>query len=88
MLPDNVNVPDPTLVKVLAPLKTPENSKSLPSPAVNAAFVKSMVPAPVIDNTVSVASTSYVTPLATVIAVCANVPVTFNVPSDIVVVPV
>jgi hypothetical protein len=76
LLPDNVKVPDPTLVKVLAPLKTPEKVWLFPSPAVSAASVKSMVPAPSIDNTVSVASTSYVAPLATVTAVCANVPST------------
>ncbi len=88
MLPDNVKTPSPTLVKILAPLKTPENVWLFPSPAVNAASVKSMVPAPSIDSTVSVASTSYVAPLSTVTAVCAKVPSTSNVPAEIVVVPV
>ena len=88
MLPDIVKVPSPTLVKVFEPLKTPEKVWSFPSPAVKAALVKSMVPAPSIDKTVSVASTSYVAPVSTSTAVCANVPVTFNVPADIVVAPV
>ena len=47
-----------------------------------------MVPSPSIDKTVSVASTSYVAPLATSTAVCANVPSTSKVPALIVVAPV
>ena len=58
------------------------------SPAVNAASVKSIVPAPAIDLTVSVLSTCYVAPRLTVTGVCAIVPSTSIVPCDIVVVPV
>ena len=90
-VPLKVKVPDPTFVNAPAPSNTPENSVvelSLPADKV---WLEAMliVPAPAIDQTVSVASKSYVAPLATVTAVLSdNVPVTVNVPAEIVVVPV
>jgi hypothetical protein len=49
----------------------------------------SILPAPAIEPMVSVVSLSYVAPLATVTAVSSDkVPVTFNSPAEIVVVPV
>ena len=57
-MPVKVNVPLPTLVNVFVPANTPAKVWLLPSPAVNAAVVKSIVPPnPAIDKTVSVALT-------------------------------
>ena len=88
--PVKVREPDPTFVNAPVPSNTPENSVSEPSLPADKVWLEAMliVPAPAIDPTVSVASKSYVAPLATVIAVLSdNVPVAFKVPALIVVAP-
>ena len=88
--PVKVREPDPTFVNAPAPSITPENSVSEPSLPADKVWLEAIliVPAPAIDPTVSVASKSYVAPLATVIAVLSdNVPVAFKVPALIVVAP-
>ena len=90
LLPDKVRIPDPTFNKLPEPEITPDKVLSSPFPAVNVwELAISIFPAPSIEVTVSVASTSYVAPDAIETAVLSDkVPVNFSVPALIVVLPV
>ena len=90
MVPDKVKIPLPALVKDPDPEIVPLNSWSFVSPVVKVTELAiSIVPAPSREVIVSLASTSYTAPDATVTAVLSdNVPETVKVPAEIVVLPV
>ena len=89
LVPLKVWVPDPAFVNPPEPLITPDKVLLLLSPAVKVCELAiSILPAPPTEAIVSLASTSYTAPDATVTAVLSdNVPETVKVPEFIVVAP-
>ena len=90
LLPLKVWVPEPAFVNPPDPDITPDKVLLLPSPKVKVwELAISIFPAPAIEATVSLASTSYTAPEATETAVLSdNDPVTVRVPALTVVAPV
>ena len=89
-VPLRVRVPEPAFVNPPEPEITPETVLLLVSPVVRIwELAISIFPAPSIEATVSLASTSYTAPEATLTAVLSDkVPETVKVPELIFVLPV